>query len=228
MSRPGPALLLTTALALGSPACDGEAPATPPAVASGAAVTASASPTTSVASPTPTVTDPAGAMRIAERDIAFVLDDWHAAAAKADEERYFSHFSADAVFMGTDATERWDVPAFRAYAHPHFAKGKAWSFQATRRAVKVDGSLRIAWFDEDLKTAGLGPARGSGVMIRGPDGGWRIAHYNLAITVPNERFDEVKSLLARAAPSAGASALPKIKPPDAKPSVSDPLKLKTD
>src|SRR5438067_6674996 len=35
-----------------------------------------------------------------------VLDDWHDAASKADEERYFGHFANGAVFLGTDATER--------------------------------------------------------------------------------------------------------------------------
>src|SRR5262249_25886832 len=44
-----------------------------------------------------------------------VLDDWHDAAAKADEERYFSHFAESAVFLGTDATERWDTTAFRSF-----------------------------------------------------------------------------------------------------------------
>jgi len=34
-----------------------------------------------------------------------VLDDWHRAAA-ADEARYFGHFAANGVFMGTDAKER--------------------------------------------------------------------------------------------------------------------------
>jgi ketosteroid isomerase-like protein len=131
----------------------------------------------------------------AERDIGAMLDDWHAAAARADEAAYFGHFAPDGVFLGTDATERWDVPAFRAYAKAPFAKGKAWSFKATRRAVIVDPSLRLAWFDEDLETVGLGPARGSGV-VRRDAGAWKIAHYNLTITVPNERFDEVKRLLA--------------------------------
>src|ERR1700744_2006164 len=69
----------------------------------------------------------------AEAQIRAVLDDWHDAAAHADEERYFAHLGPDPVFLGTDATERWDKAAFRAYAHPHFAKGKAWSFRATRR-----------------------------------------------------------------------------------------------
>jgi uncharacterized protein (TIGR02246 family) len=127
--------------------------------------------------------------------IEALLDDWHRAAAQADEARYFGHFTPDAVFLGTDATERWDVPAFRAYAHPHFAKGKAWSFEAVRRAVMFGAGGDIAWFDEDLATPNLGPARGSGVVVRSADGAWRIAHYNLTITVPNERFDSVKALL---------------------------------
>ena len=58
---------------------------------------------------------------VTSAEVARVLDDWHDAAASADEARYFGHLSSDSVFLGTDATERWDVAAFRAYAHPHFA-----------------------------------------------------------------------------------------------------------
>src|SRR5580692_1603200 len=54
----------------------------------------------------------------ASRDVAAVLDDCHDAAANADEARYFGHFAPEGVFLGTDASERWDVAAFRAYAHP--------------------------------------------------------------------------------------------------------------
>ena len=124
-----------------------------------------------------------------------VLEDWHDAAAQADEDRYFAHFTDDAVFLGTDATERWSVDEFREYAHPHFAEGDAWAFRATRREVIVGEGGEVAWFDEDLATENLGPARGSGVLVRGADGTWRIAHYNLAITVPNDRFAEVRELL---------------------------------
>src|SRR5450432_2578963 len=59
-----------------------------------------------------------------EADVARVLDDWHDAAAHADEERYFRHMAEGSVFLGTDMSERWEKAAFRAYAHPHFAKGK--------------------------------------------------------------------------------------------------------
>ena len=52
--------------------------------------------------------------------IEAVLDDFHAAASDADEERYFSHLAESGVFLGTDATERWSVPEFRAYAESFF------------------------------------------------------------------------------------------------------------
>jgi hypothetical protein len=126
--------------------------------------------------------------------VAHELDDFHDAAAHADEARYFGHFTSDAVFLGTDATERWDLTAFRAFARPHFAKGKAWSFHAIRRAITVTDDGRFAYFDEDLATEKLGPARGSGVLVS-RDGGWKIAQYNLTTVIPNERFDEVRALL---------------------------------
>jgi hypothetical protein len=128
-------------------------------------------------------------------EIARVLDDFHDAAARADEERYFAHFATDGIFLGTDATERWDVKAFRDYAHPHFAKGKAWAFRGVRRRIAVRGD--VAWFEEDLETQNLGAARGSGVLVHGPDG-WRIAQYVLSITVPNDRFKAVRELLESA------------------------------
>ncbi len=132
----------------------------------------------------------------AEAAIARVLDDWHDAAAKADEARYFGHFAPAAVFLGTDATERWDVDAFRAYAHPHFAKGKAWTFKAATRHVTLAPGGGSAWFDEALDTPHLGPARGSGVVLRDAGGRWKIAQYNLSVPIPNERFEEVKRVIA--------------------------------
>jgi hypothetical protein len=130
----------------------------------------------------------------ASRDVATILDDWHDAAAHADEARYFGHFAPEGVFLGTDATERWDVPAFRAYAHPRFATGHAWTFHAVDRHVAFSAEGRVAWFDETLATEHLGPARGSGVLVRGASG-WAIAQYNLALTIPNERFSDVKKVL---------------------------------
>jgi hypothetical protein len=134
-----------------------------------------------------------------ERAVRAILDAWHEAAARSDEAAYFELMTRDAVFLGTDATERWSRDQFRAYAHEPFSQGRGWRMHAVRRDVVVaPGPIRegsVAWFDEDLETVNLGPARGSGVMLR-DDLGWRIAQYNLTITVPNERFGEVRALLA--------------------------------
>lgn len=129
---------------------------------------------------------------IVDSEVARTLDDWHDAAAKGDEERYFGHFADGGVFLGTDGTERWTVPQFRAYAHPYFAKGKAWTMRATRREVTF--VHEVAWFDEDLISEGLGPVRGSGVLVRA-NGRWKIAQYNLSFPIPNEKFKDVKALV---------------------------------
>ncbi len=137
-------------------------------------------------------TVPADQVAASEVAISRVLDDWHTAAAQADESGYFSYFAPGGVFLGTDATERWDAAAFRAFAHPYFAKGKAWTMVPSRRHLAVDGEH--AWFDEALETS-YGPCRGSGVLQR-IAGAWKIAQYNLTLTIPNQRVHEVQQLLA--------------------------------
>ena len=121
------------------------------------------------------------------------VDRFHALAAAADEESYFASFDEGGVFLGTDGKERWTVPQFRAYAHPRFASGKAWSFRAIHRDLSVRGD--VAWFDEDLDTPNLGRARGSGVLVRSALGEWKIAQYNLSVPIPNERFEAVKRVI---------------------------------
>jgi hypothetical protein len=120
-----------------------------------------------------------------------VLDDWHRAAADADFERYFGYFENDSsIFMGTDATERWTVAEFKPWAKPFFARGRAWSFTPENRVVYFSDNGKTAWFDEKLDTPNLGPCRGSGVL-RLTSKGWRIAHYNLSVPIPNEIVDRV-------------------------------------
>lgn len=131
------------------------------------------------------------------KQIGKVLDDWHQAAATAKLDRYFGHFTAAAVFFGTDATERWTRDEFRKYAQPFFDKGKAWTFKATRRSVTFGKDGTTAWFDETLETPHLGPARGTGVLVH--DGGsWKIAQYHLCVPIPNEVFDQVKKIIEKA------------------------------
>lgn len=134
---------------------------------------------------------------VESKTIASVLDDWHAAAARADEKRYFDHFADQAVFLGTDATERWDLEGFRKAVHPYFEQGKAWKYRSVRRAINVSPDGKRAWFDEDLETEKLGPARGSGVLVK-ENGRWKIAQYDLSIPIPNARFKEVRAILSAA------------------------------
>ena len=144
------------------------------------------------------------AVASAQAAVAAVLDDWHAAAAAADEARYFGHFTPDAVFLGTDGTERWTVEEFRRYAHPYFAKGKAWTFKPAGRHVSLSRDGAVAWFDEALDTPNLGPARGSGVLVR-IKGVWKIAHYDLSVPIPNGLVKEFKERIE----AHGKSATPR-------------------
>ena len=124
-------------------------------------------------------------------EVIRVLDKWHEAAANADFEAYFGYFENDsAIFMGTDATERWTVAEFKPWSKPFFDRGRAWSFTGHNRFVFFSEDGRTAWFDEELNTPNLGPCRGTGVMRRTPEG-WKIAHYNLSIPIPNEIVDQV-------------------------------------
>ena len=134
-------------------------------------------------------------------EITQVLDAFHAAAARADEAAYFAAFAPEGVFMGTDASERWGVAAFRAYAHPHFAAGKGWKYVPRERHVSFSDDAAVAWFDELLDHEKYGELRGSGVLVKRKEG-WKIAQYNLTFTVPNGVAPSVVELLRSAPPPA--------------------------
>jgi len=136
--------------------------------------------------------------RLAEEEaVRAVLDDFHDAASKADGERYFAHFAPGAIFLGTDATERWTVPEFRAYAEPYFDQGRGWTYVATERWVTLSPEATCAWFDERLLNEKYGETRGSGALVKIGER-WRIAHYDLTIPVPNELAgDLVERIRAR-------------------------------
>jgi len=129
-----------------------------------------------------------------QQQITTMLDDWHKAAAEADETRYFGHAGPEFVFLGTDATERWDLASFREFAHPYFAKGKAWTFVPHDRHVIVAPDGKVAWFDEKLDSASYGDCRGSGV-VRKIGGEWKIVHYNLTIPIPNALAKRVVEMI---------------------------------
>jgi len=121
-----------------------------------------------------------------------LLDGFNAAAARADGEAYFGAFTPNAVFVGTDITERWTLAEFRAFAEPYFAEGKGWTYTPTRRRVTfadIECGC-VAWFEEDLQSPSYGTTRGTGVVVKGADG-WRIAQYVLTIPIPNDIAKDV-------------------------------------
>ena len=140
----------------------------------------------------------AGSASAAEPDptaaVEAVLTEFHAAAANADAEGYFELLTDDAVYIGTDASERWTVAEFRAFAEPHFSSGRGWTYTATARPVAIGPEGTTAWFDELLWNESYGVTRGTGVLVR-LDDGWRIAQYHLAIPIPNELARDVVTMI---------------------------------
>lgn len=119
------------------------------------------------------------------------LDNWHQAAANADFDAYFNLMTNDAIFIGTEATENWNVESFKAYSKPHFDKGKAWNFTSIERNTYLDHNKKLIWFDELLDTQ-MGICRGSGILQL-QDTVWKVKHYVLSMTIPNDLTKDIVS-----------------------------------
>ncbi|MBM4175492.1 MAG: nuclear transport factor 2 family protein [Ignavibacteria bacterium] len=122
-----------------------------------------------------------------------LLDSWHKSAEISDQESYFNFIDAEGIFLGTDAEERWTKTEFLKWSAPYFERSSAWSLIPIRRNVIFSGDTAVAWFDEDLET-GMGPCRGSGVLVK-KGNNWKLVHYNLALTIPNEAVKEIQQIV---------------------------------
>src|SRR5690606_18627761 len=98
---------------------------------------------------------------------------------------YFALYADDAVFLGTDSTERWTIDEFKAYTKPRFSEGGGWTYRSTQRHVSFTPDGHTAWFDELLWNTSYGTCRGSGVLIKVGDD-WKVSQYNLSIPIPND------------------------------------------
>ncbi len=134
----------------------------------------------------------AAAQQEARMTVDSLLTAWHRAASEADFEGYFGAMADGAVFIGTDASENWDKNAFMTFSKPFFDRGRAWSFTAVERNIFLSPDGKTAWFDELLDTW-MQLCRGSGVAVR-TDSGWKIAHYVLSLTMPNDAVQEAIAL----------------------------------
>ena len=113
------------------------------------------------------------------------LSAFHQAAANADTKQYFSLLSDDAVFIGTDATERWTKKEFKAFVQPYFSKGQGWLYTPVKQNISLLSEGNIAFFDELLHSESYGTCRGTGVLYK-VNGHWKIAQYSLSIPLPND------------------------------------------
>ena len=121
------------------------------------------------------------------------IDNWHHAAAIADENVFFGSLDSNAVYLGTDPQERWLKHEFMEWGIKYFERDTAWAFTPYNRIWEFSEDLQYAWFDELLETH-MGICRGSGVVKRYKDE-WKIKHYNLALTLPNELMNDYRILI---------------------------------
>jgi SnoaL-like domain len=133
-------------------------------------------------------TYPAGAVHM-------VLDRWHIAAARADENVFFKLMAADAIYVGTDVSERWSREEMRVWAKTYFDRNSAWDFLPHNRQVYLTEDGKTAWFEENLDTW-MGPCRGSGVLTKNEKGQWLIKQYVLSVCLPNDAVKPYLKILA--------------------------------
>ncbi len=130
-----------------------------------------------------------------QQAISEKLSDFHDAAKNADKERYLGHFTADAVYMGTDEWERWPLkPDFTDYVGGRFDNG-GWSYRSEERKIYVSEDGNFAWFDEIMISNNSETRfRGSGVL-RKENGEWKFTQYIQSFMVYNEIWTDVIDLI---------------------------------
>jgi hypothetical protein len=135
------------------------------------------------------------AQETAQPALDSLIDGLHKDAHEGNFEPYFARYTSDAVFMGTDKTERWTIDEFKTYAAPAFEDGHGWTYRVVERNWEGGGDTR--WFDEILFNEKLGHCRGTGVVEK-VGSNWKIAHYSLTLLIPNDIAETVGNQSKRA------------------------------
>ena len=124
-----------------------------------------------------------------------LVNEWHHAAAVADEKTFFGRMTKDGIYIGTDASERWLRDELAEWAKKYFEGESAWDFTPLSRTINIAPGGQMAWFDELLDTW-MGVCRSTGIMeLR--DDEWKIVHYQLSIAVPNDKLDAYRILIGK-------------------------------
>lgn len=120
------------------------------------------------------------------------MDNWHKAAATADEEVFFGSMTEDGIYLGTDKTEKWTRDEMAKWADEYFQRESAWSFTAIERDVYFSADGKTAWLNEKLDTW-MGICKGTAILVS-QDNGWKIALYDLSVTIDNDKIDDFLKL----------------------------------
>lgn len=124
-----------------------------------------------------------------------MIDNWHKAAARADEDVFFGSMTEDCIYIGTDKSERWLRDDMKTWSAEFFKRDKAWDFKPIEREVYLSDDGKLAWFNETLDTW-MGVCRSSGVVAL-VDGEWKLKHYHLSVTVPNDAVKDFIELVKK-------------------------------
>ncbi len=119
----------------------------------------------------------------------WLLHDVHRAKAEGDGERYFGHFAADGVFLGTDRAERFSLAGVRAILGPYYAHGARPTTIPIEQVVYPSADGGWAWFEQLVERQHVGRMRGTGVLRR-VDDTWKLVHYNVVLTVPDDLTED--------------------------------------
>ena len=120
-----------------------------------------------------------------KKKINNVLDSLHYLASVADQKKYIDLFSENAVFFGTDISERWSKNEFNRYVKSRFDTGTGWTYKSISRNIFISNNKKVAWFDEILYNKKYGEFRGTGVLTVESEK-WKISQYNLLLPIPND------------------------------------------
>ena len=125
--------------------------------------------------------------------ITNLLDNWHQAAAVSDAVVFFGSMAQDAIYIGTDKTERWLRDEMKEWAAEYFQRESAWDFKPFDRNIYVSEDGELAWGEEKLDTW-MGVCMGSGVLAKTGEG-WKIKHYHLSVTIDNDKLQDFLKLV---------------------------------
>jgi hypothetical protein len=128
-----------------------------------------------------------------KKELNTFMNNWHQAAATANEELFFGSMTDEGIYLGTDKTEKWTRNEMMKWAQPYFERDTAWAFTTISRDIYLSDDGNTAWFNEKLDTW-MGVCKGTGILVK-QSNGWKIALYDLSVTVDNELIQDFIKLV---------------------------------